>query len=100
VHPDRAEHRLEQHWYGIKPVFSVCSGGLYPGAVPPLMKTMGNNIIIQAGGGCHGHPDGTKSGATAMRQAVEASMKKIPLKKYAQKHIELKKAIEKWGIKK
>jgi ribulose-bisphosphate carboxylase large chain len=101
VHPmDVPTHRLEQSWYGMKPVFAVCSGGLYPGAIPSLMKAMGNNIIIQAGGGCHGHPDGTKHGATAMRQAVEASMKKIPLIKYAQHHVELHKAIQKWGIKK
>ena len=97
VYPDAKAHRLEQHWYGIKPVFAVCSGGLYPGAVPPLIKTMGSNIIIQAGGGCHGHPDGTFYGARAMRQAVDAAMKGIDLEKYAEDHVELHKAIWKWG---
>jgi ribulose-bisphosphate carboxylase large chain len=100
VRPEAAAHRLEQHWYGMKPVFAVCSGGLYPGAVPPLMKVMGNNIICQAGGGVHGHPDGTKHGARAMRQAVEAAMKGIDLEKYAEDHLELHKAIWKWGLKK
>ncbi len=90
-------HRLEQKWYNIKPVFAVCSGGLYPGLVPKLIKIMGTNIIIQAGGGIHGHPDGTEAGAVAMRQAVDASLKNIPLKKYSQTHIELKKALTKWG---
>ncbi len=84
----------------MKPVFAVCSGGVYPGVVPPLIKAMGNNIVIQAGGGCHGHPDGTKHGARAMRQAVEASMKGIDLEKYAEDHLELHKAIWKWGVKK
>jgi len=98
VRPEAAAHRLEQHWYGMKPVFAVCSGGLYPGAVPPLIKAMGNNIIIQAGGGCHGHPDGTKCGARAMRQAVEAAIKGILLKEYAETHMELHKAIWKWGV--
>jgi len=44
----------------------------------------------------HGHPDGTKAGATAMRQAVDASLKGIPLKIYAKTHGELRKALEKW----
>jgi len=100
VNPEEESHRLEQKWGKIKPVFAVCSGGLYPGAVPPLMKTMGNNIIIQAGGGCHGHPDGTFYGARAMRQAVEATMQGIDLKEYAESHMELHKAIWKWGVKK
>ena len=99
IHPDTSAHRLEQSWYNIKPVFAVCSVGLYPGAVPPLIKVMGNNIIIQGGGGVSGHPDGVTCGARAMRQAVEATMKSIPLKKYAETHMELHKAIWKWGIK-
>ena len=58
---------------------------------------MGNDVVIQAGGGVHGHPDGTRKGAVAMRQAVDATLKKISLKKYAETHEELKKALGKWG---
>jgi len=58
---------------------------------------MGKDVVLQAGGGIHGHPDGTIAGAKAMRQAVEASMKRIPLKQYAKTHEELKKALDKWG---
>jgi len=61
------------------------------------MQFMGKDVVIQAGGGVHGHPDGTISGARAMRQAVDATLKKIPLKKYAKTHEELRKALEKWG---
>ena len=50
--------------------------------VPQIIKLMGNDVVIQAGGGIHGHPNGTKEGATAMRQAVDASLKKINLKQY------------------
>ena len=57
---------------------------------------MGKDIVMQAGGGCHGHPDGTTAGAAAMRQAVDAAMKKIPLRKYAKSHKELARAFEKW----
>ncbi|MHA1420288.1 MAG: RuBisCO large subunit C-terminal-like domain-containing protein [Candidatus Heimdallarchaeaceae archaeon] len=36
----------------------------------------GKNIILQAGGGIHGHPDGIMKGAMAMRQALDATLKK------------------------
>ncbi|MBD3247629.1 type III ribulose-bisphosphate carboxylase [Candidatus Pacearchaeota archaeon] len=88
---------LAQKWYGVKPVFGVASGGVYPGVVPKIMKAMGNDVVIQAGGGIHGHPNGTMSGAMAMRQAVDATLKGISLKKYAKKHMELKDALKKWG---
>jgi ribulose-bisphosphate carboxylase large chain len=87
---------LEQKWYSIKPVFGVASGGVSPLIVEKIIKSMGENIIIQAGGGIHGHPKGTIAGAKAMRQAIDAVMKNIPLKKYAEKHEELKEALEKW----
>ena len=57
---------------------------------------MGYNIVIQAGGGIHGHPDGTAKGAMAMRQAIDAVMNKKSLKEYSKTHKELKKALEKW----
>jgi ribulose-bisphosphate carboxylase large chain len=98
IHENKKAHVLEQRWYNIKPTLAVCSGGLHPGKIPGLMKYMGNNMVMQFGGGCHGHPDGTGAGAIAIRQALEATMKKIPLKKYAIEHPELNKAIAKWGI--
>lgn len=88
---------LEQKWYNIKPILSVASGGVYPGMVGKLIKSMGNNIVIQAGGGVHGHPNGTIAGAKAMRQAMDAVMKKKNLNEYSKTHIELKEALNKWG---
>jgi ribulose-bisphosphate carboxylase large chain len=91
------KENLAQKWYSVKSVFGVASGGVYPGIVDKIIKLMGNNIVIQAGGGVHGHPIGTIAGAKAMRQAVDATLKKIPLKKYAKNHIELTEALKKWG---
>ncbi len=93
----KTKHRLEQDWAGLKPVFSVCSGGIYPGHIPYLMKNFGKDIIIQAGGGVHGHPDGTKTGATAMRQAVDATTEGETLAQYGKSHKELMDAMEFWG---
>ena len=83
---------------GLKPVLPVASGGLYPGLVPSLLKTFGNDVVLQAGGGIHGHPWGTVSGAKAMRQAVEAVLKGHPLAEYAISHRELDSALTQWKI--
>jgi ribulose-bisphosphate carboxylase large chain len=88
---------LPQKWYGIKPVFPVCSGGLHAGLVDGLFDLMGGDIIIQAGGGVHGHPDGTVAGAKSMRQAVDAVLANVPLLEYAGEHVELRRALEKFG---
>ena len=88
---------LEQRWFRVKPVLGVASGGVYPGIVDKIMNFMGKNIVIQAGGGIHGHPAGTVAGAKAMRQAVDATLKGISLKAYAIDHLELFEALKKWG---
>jgi ribulose-bisphosphate carboxylase large chain len=87
---------LKSEMSGLKPVMPVASGGLHPRLVPALMETFGKDFVIQAGGGIHGHTDGTRAGATAMRQAVDATLKGIALEEYAKTHKELKSAIELW----
>jgi ribulose-bisphosphate carboxylase large chain len=81
---------------GLKPVLPVASGGLHPRLVPALIETFGNDFVIQAGGGIHGHPEGTVAGAIAMRQAVDATLEGIPLEKYAKTHRELAIALQHW----
>ena len=84
-------------WSDIKPVLPIASGGLHPGLVPDLVKILGHNIVINFGGGLHGHTDGSIAGARACRQAVDAVEKGIDLKNYAKNHPELKKALEYWS---
>lgn len=91
-------HWLAEDWFDKKPVFAVCSGGLHPGMTPYLVKTLGNDIIIQAGGGIHGHKLGTVAGAKAARQAVDAVMEGVSLKEYAKSHKELAIALKQWGL--
>jgi len=81
---------------GLKPVLPVASGGLHPRLVPALMEYFGKDFVIQAGGGIHGHSNGTFSGATAMRQAVEATMQEKILDEYAENHKDLKLALNLW----
>jgi ribulose-bisphosphate carboxylase large chain len=88
---------LKEKMWKFKPVMPVASGGLHPGLVPKLIEIFGNDVVLQFGGGCHGHPKGTRAGAMAIRQAVEASIKGIPLEEYAKSHEELKIALGEWG---
>ncbi|WP_254530623.1 type III ribulose-bisphosphate carboxylase [Natrinema gelatinilyticum] len=83
--------------HGLNPVLPVASGGLHPGVVDQLIDTLGTDIVVQAGGGVHGHPDGTLAGANALRQSVDATMADERLVEYAEDHQELATALEKWG---
>ena len=87
---------LKTDLFGMKKTMPVASGGLYPNLVPALMNFFGNDLVIQAGGGIHGHSDGTISGAMAMRQAVAATLKGVILKEYAASHKELRVALNLW----
>lgn len=85
-------------FYHIKQTFVNAVAGTNPGMVPQIMSDLGENIIIGAGGAVHGHPMGAIAGAKALRQAIDAALKGIDLREYANSHEELKAAIEVWGI--
>ncbi len=89
---------LKQDIHTFRRVMPVASGGLHPGLIPSLMDTFGKDFIIQAGGGIHGHPNGTTAGAAAMRQAVDSTLKHISLTDYSESHAELKTAVDLWKI--
>lgn len=91
------ENHMEQSFGSMKTVFPVSSGGLHPGVLPEVVKRLGSDVILQIGGGTVGHPDGPAAGARAVRQAIDAAMKGIPIEEYAESNKELKRALEKWG---
>jgi len=93
---DLSRDALRDEWYGFKRVFPVASGGIYPAKVHANLDGYGIDCIVQAGGGVHGHPDGTTAGARAMVQAVEAWQKRIPIEVYAKDHKELETALKYW----
>ncbi|MBN1235156.1 MAG: ribulose 1,5-bisphosphate carboxylase [Methanotrichaceae archaeon] len=97
IENDLCRDALRGDWHGYKRVFPVASGGVYPAKVYGNLDGYGIDCIIQAGGGVHGHPDGTTAGARAMVQATEAWQKQIPLKDYAKDHKELETALKFWG---
>lgn len=87
---------LKMELSGLKKVLPVASGGLHPRLVPALIEFFGKDFVIQAGGGIHGHRNGTSAGAAAMRQAVDATLKGIHLSEYAKTHKELEVALQIW----
>ena len=73
----------------LKRSFPVPSAGIHPGLVPRILEDYGEDVIINAGGGVHGHPDGPRAGARAFQQALQQlSEKDAP---------ELAKAVALWG---
>ena len=88
---------LDQEWGHIKSAFPVSSGGLHPGLVPDVMDIYGLDMVLLISGGIHGHPDGTRAGARASMQAIEAVTDDESLEEKAQSHSELRAALEKWG---
>lgn len=90
---------LSDDFTGVKPATPVSSGGLHPGLLPYIVDVFGNDLIIQVGGGIHGHPKGSMAGAMAVIQALEAIKNNTSLEEYAKSHEELKEALKKWGRK-
>ena len=88
---------LRSDLYGLNDVLPVASGGLHPGIVDQLLDALGSDIMVQAGGGIHGHPDGTEAGARALRASVEAYRDGESLRSRAESVPELETALEAWG---
>jgi len=65
------------------------------------MKDFGHDVVVNAGGGIHGHPMGTAAGGRAFHQAIQACLQGVSLEEAATKpqHDELTAAIQAWGIK-
>jgi ribulose 1,5-bisphosphate carboxylase large subunit-like protein len=68
-------------------VVPALSCGMHPGLVQATKRRFGNDFIVNVGGAIHGHPAGTKSGARAMRQAIDDIHED-----------EYQVAISKWGL--
>ena len=88
---------LDQDWGTIKTAFPVSSGGLHPGLVPDVLDIYGTDLVLLVSGGIHGHPKGTRAGAKATMQAIEAWQEGITLDQKVKKAKELKEALAKWG---
>src|SRR5436305_3930870 len=64
--------QFEQDWASLPAVMPVASGGIHAGQMHQLLHYLGEDVVLQFGGGTIGHPQGIAAGATANRDAVEA----------------------------
>lgn len=63
---------FDQDWASLPGVMPVASGGIHAGQMHQLLHYLGEDVVLQFGGGTIGHPMGIAAGATANRVAVEA----------------------------
>jgi ribulose-bisphosphate carboxylase large chain len=75
--PKRLENGIffDQHWGSLRKTMPVASGGIHAGQMHQLLTYLGEDVVLQFGGGTIGHPMGIAAGATANRVALEAMIK-------------------------
>jgi ribulose-bisphosphate carboxylase large chain len=66
---------FDQDWGSMPGVMPVASGGIHAGQMGDLLHYLGEDVVLQFGGGTIGHPMGIASGAEANRVALEAMIK-------------------------
>src|SRR5262249_16292229 len=72
--PAKLEHGLffDQSWASLNKLMPVASGGIHAGQMHQLLDLLGEDVVLQFGGGTIGHPMGIAAGATANRLPLEA----------------------------
>ncbi len=75
--PELKENRsigifFDMDWASLRKCMPVASGGIHCGQMHQLTYLLGEDVVLQFGGGTIGHPDGIQAGATANRVALEA----------------------------
>ena len=66
---------FEQEWASLNKVMPVASGGIHAGQMHQLLHYLGEDVVLQFGGGTIGHPAGIQAGAVANRVALESMVK-------------------------
>src|SRR5208282_1843727 len=100
---------FDQPWASLNKLMPVASGGIHAGQMHQLVDLLGEDVVLQFGGGTIGHPMGIAAGATANRVALEAIifarnagrniLAEGPeiLEQAAKGCLPLKQALETWG---
>src|SRR5579863_5495618 len=105
------EHGIffDQQWASLNKMMPVASGGIHAGQMHQLVDLLGEDVVLQFGGGTIGHPMGIAAGATANRVALEAVIfarnagrnilaEGPEILEQAAKHcLPLKQALDTWG---
>jgi ribulose-bisphosphate carboxylase large chain len=109
--PEHAQHGIyfDQDWASMPGVMPVASGGIHAGQMHQLLHHLGEDVVLQFGGGTIGHPKGIAAGAACNRIAVEGMIKARNegrdylaegddiLRDLAKRSPELQTALDVWG---
>ena len=100
---------FDQRWASLPGTMPVASGGIHAGQMHQLLHYLGEDVVLQFGGGTVGHPMGIAAGATANRVALEGIVKarnegkdlmregEDVLRTLAKRSPELDAALDVWG---
>ena len=71
--PENLKHGIffDQPWASLNRVMPVASGGIHVGQMHQLIHHLGEDVVLQFGGGTIGHPMGIEAGAIANRVGIE-----------------------------
>lgn len=89
---------LKSPWHKLNSVMPVSSGGLHQGHIEKLFALLGSEQVINMGGGILAHPMGVESGTRAVRVGLEGVVEGKTLREIAENSVELKAALDKWGV--
>jgi ribulose-bisphosphate carboxylase large chain len=79
-------------------VMPVIASAQWAGQAVDTYKEVGSaDLMYVCGGGIVAHPDGIVAGVRSVQQGWEAAMAGKTIEQYAQDHLELKQAVEKFG---
>lgn len=79
-------------------VMPVLSSGQWAGQAPDTYRRIGStDLLYLCGGGILAHPGGIAAGVASVRQGWEAALAGRPLEEWAERHAELRQAIESYG---
>ncbi len=88
---------FDQDWASLNRVMPVASGGIHAGQMHQLLHYLGEDVVLQFGGGTIGHPMGIEAGATANRVALEAMvLARNEGRDYLQEGPEILRAAARW----
>jgi ribulose-bisphosphate carboxylase large chain len=100
---------FDQEWASLPAVMPVASGGIHAAQMGQLLHYLGEDVVLQFGGGTIGHPLGIAAGAEANRFALETMIKarnegrdcfvegEAILREAAKKNRPLDLALSTWG---
>jgi 2,3-diketo-5-methylthiopentyl-1-phosphate enolase len=83
--------------YGMPKTFPIVGGGIRQGDLPRIVRDLGPDFVVGAGGAIYAHPGGPAAGARAFRQGMELVMQHGDFAGREKEFPELAAALQRWG---